>query len=231
MSSGDRDRGPHGATDPEAPIRIVPMTRDMLDVIADLHQRSFESRLGRRYSRALVGWYLTREEDAIAIAAVDAADEPVGYAVGAPEGHEAALQRAILPTVVTQLALRPWRWFDPYVVRTIRARLRPSTESSGAPHPSPASGGDPAKGESPATGRPPLCLVAIGVSPTVRGHGVGERLMEAFEARARALGAASLTLWVRKDNAAARRLYVKCGWALRATGGTGDNTGIYDKTL
>ena len=52
----------------------------------------------------------------------------------------------------------------------------------------------------------------LAVRPELRGSGLGTQLLEAIVAEARHLGAASLTLEVRRSNVAAQRLYAKAGF-------------------
>ncbi len=59
-------------------------------------------------------------------------------------------------------------------------------------------------------------LVSMWVRPSSRGRHVGEALVEAAARWAAARGFAALFLWVTASNAAARRLYERCGFT--ATG-------------
>ncbi|WP_258727080.1 GNAT family N-acetyltransferase [Cellulomonas sp. NS3] len=56
-------------------------------------------------------------------------------------------------------------------------------------------------------------LVALWVDPAVRNRGVGTALLAAAEGAALDVGAETLSLWVREDNAAALRLYDALGFA------------------
>ncbi len=55
-------------------------------------------------------------------------------------------------------------------------------------------------------------LMTIGVSPGLRGRGVGRRLLEAVESGAREAGAERVFLEVAATNVAARALYVAAGY-------------------
>jgi ribosomal protein S18 acetylase RimI-like enzyme len=59
-------------------------------------------------------------------------------------------------------------------------------------------------------------LVSMWVRPSARGRGVGESLIEAAADWAKARDYDTLFLWVTESNAAARRLYERCGFT--ATG-------------
>ncbi|HEY6395413.1 MAG TPA: GNAT family N-acetyltransferase [Candidatus Binataceae bacterium] len=65
---------------------------------------------------------------------------------------------------------------------------------------------------------PLLNIHDIGVNSDSRGRGVGRRLLEAIEAKARGLGCCKLTLEVRRDNRVARSLYSSFGFAQVAVG-------------
>ncbi len=56
-------------------------------------------------------------------------------------------------------------------------------------------------------------LYSIARAPETRGLGLGERLLEAAEAAARARGATRMRLEVREDNVAAQQLYTRRGYA------------------
>lgn len=55
-------------------------------------------------------------------------------------------------------------------------------------------------------------LYSIAVAPEARGAGIGEKLLAAVEREARRRGRTRCRLEVRKDNAAARRLYERRGY-------------------
>lgn len=56
-------------------------------------------------------------------------------------------------------------------------------------------------------------LLTIAVPPDQRGHGLGQALVDAFLDHSRTRGAASAFLEVAEDNAPARRLYTRAGFA------------------
>jgi len=60
-------------------------------------------------------------------------------------------------------------------------------------------------------------IMTVAVTPAARGHGLGRRLLDELEARARAGRAASVMLEVRADNAAAIALYERAGYAVVST--------------
>ena len=60
-------------------------------------------------------------------------------------------------------------------------------------------------------------VMTIAVAPRAQGRGIGARLIDELERRARSRGAASVMLEVRADNAAARRLYERAGYVVLST--------------
>ncbi|MEM8644829.1 MAG: GNAT family N-acetyltransferase [Pseudomonadota bacterium] len=66
-----------------------------------------------------------------------------------------------------------------------------------------------------------LLMDGIALSPSVRGQGIGSRLLDAIEAHARELGKASIRLDVVDTNSGARRLYERFGFKARKTTSTG----------
>lgn len=70
--------------------------------------------------------------------------------------------------------------------------------------------------------RPDMLLMdGIAVSETVRGKGIGTRLLQAIEDHARRLGKRSIRLDVIDTNPGARRLYERFGFKARKTSGVG----------
>ena len=60
--------------------------------------------------------------------------------------------------------------------------------------------------------RTSVLLVAMYVTPAARGRGIGQRLVNAVVAHARADGAHRVRLHVVETNTAAERLYARCGF-------------------
>ena len=69
------------------------------------------------------------------------------------------------------------------------------------------------RGFSTFAAQPLLNISDYFVLPTCRGHGIGKRLLEAIEHRARELGCCRLTLEVQEHNSRARAIYGAAGFA------------------
>jgi ribosomal protein S18 acetylase RimI-like enzyme len=180
---------------------IVSMRAEMLPGVCALHLTAFRgqmsARLGSSYVRGFMDWFV-RSADAVALVAVDEGGAILGYVIGAPAGYNTRMNRALLTVGARNLAVRPWLLFDRRVRSTVKARL------------SMIVGRD--QRAAPDLPRPTMALVGIAVSPTASGRGVGSALMRSFEREALRARMASLQLSVYPENAAARRLYEKCGW-------------------
>ena len=196
------NRPPQAATR-RSPIVITDITEGkIVEAASKVHLEAFSgylnARLGATYAGALINWF-AHEKEAIAIAAVDGHDHVIGYAIGAPAHLVRVLRQDMFWVTVRSLVLRPWLLLDVRLWKVGTARLKgmigpgDSHRSSDLPEPA-------------------MSLFGIGVVSSYRKTGVGRRLLQAFEDKARALGMRSLLLWVYEDKTATRRLYEKCGW-------------------
>lgn len=183
--------------------KIVSLVDDLLLEIVDLHIEAFHgymnSRLGRGYVLAFLNWFC-KQKDAIALAAVNPQNKPVGYVVGAPVGYEQTMNRDLFWIASIALMMRPWLFLDGAVRHTVAQRFRLLLSQKNAPQ---------AKLTLP---EPVMSLVGIGVASSAAGQGIGTSLMLAFETKAVQLGMTSMRLSVYPGNLAARRLYEKNGW-------------------
>jgi ribosomal protein S18 acetylase RimI-like enzyme len=78
--------------------------------------------------------------------------------------------------------------------------------------------------------RPLLNIHDLAVLPAYRGLGVGRRLLQRVEAKARQLGCCKLTLEVREDNQPAQQLYWKMGFQ-HAASAAGTRTWFLERRL
>lgn len=185
-------------------IVVVAMTAEMVRKSADIHVDALAGSrtaiMGEAYCRAFIDWFRV-EHGGIALVAIDRHRDVVGYVIGAPLGYSKALSRHLAWIAARAFILRPWLIFRQQFRDGVLDRLRLLIAGRSTP-----SGAQP---EIPA---PTMSLVAIGVLPAARGRKIGLRLVQSFENKAGELQIRSLRLSTRSDNAAACRLYERCGW-------------------
>jgi GNAT superfamily N-acetyltransferase len=188
-----------------ADITIVDIAEGkIVTAVSRLHLETFSGYLnaclGAGYASALIGWFV-REKEAIAIAAIDRDQRVIGYAIGAPSNLVRVQRQDMFWVTARSIILRPWLLFDRRLWKVGEHRFRNIV----APRDVRPLSDLP---------EPTLSLVGIGVALSHRKTGVGLRLLQAFEERARTLEMRSLLLCVYEDNKGTRRLYEKCGWRL-----------------
>ncbi len=87
------------------------------------------------------------------------------------------------------------------------------------------------RGFSTFAARPLINIHDLAVVPEHRGRGIGRRLLEAVERKARELGCCKLTLEVLENNARARRMYGAAGFEQAAYDTTSGGALFFWKTL
>jgi GNAT superfamily N-acetyltransferase len=186
-----------------ADITIVDIAEgEMIQAVSRLHLEAFNgylnARLGRGYASALISWFV-RQKEAIAIAAIDRDHRVIGYAMGAPSTLARLQRQGMFWVTARSIILRPWLLCDRRLWKVGKARFRNFVPPRDV-------------GPSSDLPEPTMSLFGIAVALSHRKTGVGLRLLQAFEERARTLEMRSLLLWVYEDKKATRRLYEKCGW-------------------
>lgn len=87
------------------------------------------------------------------------------------------------------------------------------------------------RGFSTFAARPLLNIHDLAVLPEARGMGIGRKLLQAVERKARELGCCKVTLEVQENNARARRLYERTGFSQAVYGETTGGSLFYTKML
>jgi len=200
-----------------AQFAIAPIDARNLDDVVSIHCAAFPQQrhvmLGRDYVRAFINWF-AHAEFGIALVAIDSPGRVLGYVVGAPIGYRTRLMRKVWRSALLGVVTRPRLAFSHSLWKTTFQRLKR------------------AKSRRIAAGllTPPVMhLSVIGVTDAARRHGVGFRLIQAFEHRARDAGAKSLQLSVNRSNSGAIRFYERAGWRLAS--GPDDDAFTYVKSL
>jgi ribosomal protein S18 acetylase RimI-like enzyme len=185
-------------------LTVVTITDgDMLQHVAELHLDAFagylNTLLGRGYSKAFIKWFINHER-AIALAAIDGRQKVVGYALGAPVGYAERMNRDLFLGVAARILMRPSLLLNTRFWIVVTARIKSLL-------------GQPQDGrQAPEILEPSMSLVAIGVASSQRRSKIGQRMMQAFESKAREFQMRSLVLSVYESGTVARRFYEKCGW-------------------
>jgi ribosomal protein S18 acetylase RimI-like enzyme len=187
-------------------LRIAPIHRADLDVVADVHRRAFTdsaiTALGHEAVRRYYGWLLDGPHDAALMGAWDR-DQLVGFcAAGTFRGALSGYLRENRVYLALRLLTHPWLATNEIVrdrVRTgmtvmvrYRRRRKPAAQPPAAP--------------------PRFGVLAIATDPEAQGGGVGRALMSEAEERARRIGFDRMVLSVHPHNHRAVRFYEGLGW-------------------
>jgi glycosyltransferase involved in cell wall biosynthesis/ribosomal protein S18 acetylase RimI-like enzyme len=204
-------------------LTIVPIAEGaMLDDIAELHLDAFagflNTLLGRGYVKAFITWFI-RNKKTIALAAIDENHKVVGYALGAPVGYSARLNRDLGLVTAARILVRPWLICNSRFRSVLVERMRSLIDQRGN------------ASQALELPCPSMSLVAIGVASAQRRSKIGQRLMQAVEAKARDSEIRSLVLSVYESATAARRFYEQCGWRLCSGEGMKGNVLKYCRLL
>ena len=191
--------------------RDLVSTRQMaeadLDLVVRMHVEGFpdsrSTRLGEPFLKRMYRWYLEYQSGLSLVA--EAEGHLVGFVTGAIGGSSRRIFRYALPQVGCGFIRRPRLFFCGEMYEMWHSYVRGLLPSRRQQKPTTVYG-DPHGVKA--------TLDSITVSPLARGKGVGQHLVRAFEAAGWRAGATVLALGVERDNAAARHLYEKCGWAL-----------------
>lgn len=188
-------------------ISITVLQARQIDNAVELHKVAFagnlNTQIGNAYTRAFIRWFQEAEEG-IALCALDDRGDVVGYVVGAPIGYTASLTSKTLLPAVLGISMRPWLFMNSNfrrIVSGLLCRLLPFSR-------------DTQMSEEPILTEPVYSLVGVAVSPLVRGQGIGQKLVDAFERQVADRGGRSCRLSVYPQNFAARKLYERAGWQL-----------------
>ncbi|GBE29676.1 hypothetical protein BMS3Bbin04_00698 [bacterium BMS3Bbin04] len=186
-------------------VLIVPIREEHIEDLVDVYQEAFQDsasgKMGRRYARNFLSWFMTCE-DGIALTAVEG-KTVLGFVVGAVMGYQKNLNRYMFWTVFWSLIRRPHLWIKKDIIRNIVARVQvvlgmhsKQVSATGVHYPQPC-----------------MSYVGVAVSSKARGKGVGKKFNSTFlnicENSDRIVAVRSTS---HEDNVPACRIYVDLGW-------------------
>ena len=187
--------------------RVRPMRAEDLPYVVAEHQRSLPDgvypRLGARFLHAYHSAYLTSTGTAALIG--ELGGQSVGFVTGVISGaaHQSAMRQAwprLAATGVLALLQRPAMIAQVLPARSAIGYLRRSARLLGA------------GSTDIVTGVRTGILTYLAVTPSTRGHGVGDALIDAFLCRAQAAGCAKVTLATQQGPKGAEQFYTGRGW-------------------
>lgn len=192
-----------------AAIAIAPYSAADIENIIPIHLAAFEgymnARLGKKYARAFLGWFLTYPNSIALKAELDGTI--CGYALGAPIGYIKFVNRDLFLLAAFSILANPGVILHENFVSNAKERLRllVGRRASNVSEKDPEGKG--------------LSFVAMGVAPQFSGLGVAQALEAEFLERARAIGMDYVRGSVYDWNKKVRHIHEKSGFqALRQTG-------------
>jgi ribosomal protein S18 acetylase RimI-like enzyme len=182
-----------------------PLLRSDVPSLVPVHRAAFaghvHGRLGDAYAAGFLRFFAqdapTRRT--IGIVVVDERGALCGYVCGVEQEHAKDLVAMTRPHGARALAARPWLWFHPDTRQKVVGQLQRRL-------------GATPNDEPPTLRAPVMGLYAIGVSSLVRGKGVAQVLLRAFEQQALHMQMGTMLLSVFEHNAPAIAAYERAGW-------------------
>jgi ribosomal protein S18 acetylase RimI-like enzyme len=195
---------------------IIISRKSDLDKIAQCHASAFpeslSSKMGRKYLRKMIEWYLADEKRFLFHAEEDG--KCAGYFGGMihdgtqSTGSASGMIQFSFNEAVISILSRPWLLFhkevtSKYSLISKNIKNRFSTRKTETKK---------NKNSGSKATEPSFGLVVIGVAQEYRGKGYGSFLLREFESEARKRNIFVLELTVRNDNEEAIRAYERNGW-------------------
>ncbi len=197
-------------------VHIKYSCKEDLEKIAKCHilafPRSLSSKMGLKYLKKMIGWYLTDENKFLFH--LEDNNKCVGYCAGLindgtlPTGSASGMIQHTFNEAIIALLFRPWLIFHKeilskhkLIIRNVRRRFNKTPVSKKT-----------AENSITKVQKKVAGLVVIGVSEEYQGHGYGSMLLKEFENKVKKLNLKEMALTVRSNNEPAIRAYEKNGW-------------------
>jgi ribosomal protein S18 acetylase RimI-like enzyme len=195
---------------PQPAIAIGDFSEADVPALVEIHLAAFKgymnAGMGRYYVREFLRWFLRHPQAITLKAQLDG--RPCGYVMGMPPEDHARMNHDLVWASAVGVATHPWVLFERRYRQSAMNKLR-RIVAFRRNRRSSAAASAPAANE----GRG-ISLVSVAADPACSGKGIGVALVNAFEARARAMHFDYVTLSVYADNPRARAVYEKAGWEL-----------------
>jgi ribosomal protein S18 acetylase RimI-like enzyme len=192
-----------------------------LTKIARCHQQAFPhsvtSLFGVPFIRKMFEWYLSAPNKFLFW--IEEEGECIGYCGGLvmdgsdAYGSASGMTQFGFGAAVKIMLRKPWLFFHPeirarypFIVTNTKRKIKKIFGHQETPQPI-------VKHEK-STAELTAGLVVIGVNPSYHGKGIGSQLQQEFERRANQLGAVTMRLSVRTENAKAISSYQRNGWSI-----------------
>jgi len=186
---------------------IRPLIAQDIPRVAEIFCKQFPNlnwtRLGRKFIRKFIQWHFMVHPELALVS--EAGNQLIGFIVGATGGHREYYRQVLryaFPEFLSGSFLHPWLFLKPGFLGLWLEFMR-GQRSIGTP---------PYKIGVGKTGEQKAIISFVAVIDSAQGHGVGARLMQAFEGAAFQAGNEVLSSYTEINNHAARRLHEKSGW-------------------
>lgn len=193
-------------------------TPNDLDKIAECHVAAFPdsvtSLLGKNVVASMLQWYLSAPNKFLFFIEED--HKVLGYCGGFildgtdAYGSGTGMTQFGFSTAVTSFLRKPWLLFHPEIRKKYKFIFANIKRKLGFKKEQPMAAAQPAQYNGPLTAG----LVVIGVRPDLQQKGLGSKLQQEFERKAKEMGAQRLQLSVRTKNQRAISSYQRNGYAI-----------------
>lgn len=193
-------------------------TQKDLDKIADCHVAAFPdsvtSLLGTKVVASMLQWYLSAPNKFLFF--IEEHNKVVGYCGGFildgtdAYGSGSGMTQFGFGTAVTSFLRKPWLLFHPEIRKKYKFIFANIKRKLGLKKEQPMAAAQPEQYAGPLTAG----LVVIGVRPDLQQKGLGSKLQEEFERKAKEMGAEQLQLSVRTKNERAINSYKRNGYSI-----------------
>lgn len=171
--------------------------------------KSLASAFGTSYVVQTLQWFLSTNQNFLFHLEEEEQNEVIGFCGGMindgihPRGSASEMIQFAFLEGIRSMIKRPWLIFHNEMRSKYGLAFKNLRKKILKP---------PMKNYTPGTVEPFCGLVVIGVNPDFQNQGIGNKLLQEFEVKAKASGLLKMKLSVKIDNSQAIRSYEKNGW-------------------